>query len=130
MRENKRMNNYHIEILQPNDGFKPNVHYAHAFGDLDTIAYVGKKAIAAIEGVQGNIVLILNEVDSIGGQAIREVVAVTANAKVVATVLKGELTTERKAAKSAPAETPAAEDIPEDESLLPAEDPRDADPNY
>ena len=130
MRENKRMNNYHIEILQPNDGFKPNVHYAHAFGDLDTIAYVGKKAIAAIEGVQGNIVLILNEVDSIGGQAIREVVGVTANAKVVATVLKGELTTERKAAKSAPAETPVAEDIPEDESLLLAEDPRDADPNY
>ena len=107
------MKSYHIEIVQqPSDEnpFNPATHYAHAFGDLDTIAYVGKKAAAAIEGVQGNITLTLNEVDAIGGQAVREVVAVTANAKVVATVLKGELTSERKAAKSAPAEAPAEDD--------------------
>lgn len=109
--------NYHIEILQPNDGFEPDVHFAHAFGDLDTISYVAKKASAAIADVPGNIVLTLNEVDRIGGQAIREVVSVTANAKVVATVLKGELTSERKAAKSAPAEPEpnTAEDVPSED---------------
>lgn len=126
------MKTYHIEIVQQNDGFSPNTHYAHAFGDLDTISYVAKKAGAAIEDVQGNLTLVLNEVDSIGGQSIREVVQVTANAKVVATVLKGELTSERKAAKSALAETPVADETNsqiEDENPEKV-DPRDTDPNY
>lgn len=100
------MTSYHIEIFQPSDEAASRfaTHYAHAFGDLDTIAYVAKKAGAAIADVKGNITLALNEVDAIGGQATREVVGVTANAKVVATVLRGELTAERRAAKSAPDE--------------------------
>lgn len=95
---------YHIEIVKQNDGVKPNTHYAHAFGDLDTVNYVAKKAIKELEGVAGNITLNLNEVDAIGGNVTREVVALAANAKVVTTVLKGELISERKAAKSEPAE--------------------------
>lgn len=96
---------YHIEIVKLNDGVKPNTHYAHAFGDLDTVNYVAKKAIKELEGVAGNITLNLNEVDAIGGNVTREVVALAANAKVVTTVLKGELTSERKAAKSEPADS-------------------------
>jgi hypothetical protein len=91
---------YQIDV-QSADG---DVKYAQAYGDLDTINYIAKKVVTAIEGAAGNIELLLAEVDAIGGQPVREVIDVIANAKVVSTVLKGELTSERKAAKTAPAE--------------------------
>lgn len=129
------MTTYQIQIFRnTDDPYVRNEQYAHAFGDLETIAYIAKKASAAIADVPGNITLALNETDAIGGQAVREVVAVTANAKVVATVLKGELTSERKAAKSAPVEPePNTADSDEhraddDPDLLP--EPTDNDTQY
>lgn len=90
------MSVYQIDV-QAADGYRK---FAQAFGDLDTINYIAKKAVKEIEGLAGNLVLNLVEVDAIGGQPVREVVALVANAKVVATVLKGELTSERKAART------------------------------
>jgi hypothetical protein len=107
---------YHIDIESAGeDSFGTGRSLASAFGDLETMAYIAKKAVKEIEGKEGTFVLDLAEVNGFGGTTIRNVVSLTADADVVVTVLKGKLTSERKAGKTAaaaeekPAEKTAAE---------------------
>jgi hypothetical protein len=97
---------YHIDIesVSGDDELSDaNRHrqLASAFGDLDTMSYIAKKAVKEIEGADGSFSLVLDEVNGFGGTTIRKVVALTADADVVVTVLKGKLTSERKAGKTA-----------------------------
>jgi hypothetical protein len=105
---------YHIDIesVSGDEISDGNRSLASAFGDLDTISYIAKKAVKEIEGADGSFSLTLDEVNGFGGTAVRKVVALTADADVVVTVLKGKLTSERKAGKTAAEEGPG-ETLPE-----------------
>lgn len=92
------MQSYRISIADV-DG--PKV--AHADGDLDTMAYVARKAkgvmLAAKTGAE--FAVAVHEVDTLGGTTTRTVAAVTADAEVASYVLTKRLAAERKL--SAPA---------------------------
>ena len=98
------MTNYHIEIESVPSSGTPGKKIASAFGDLEIVSYIGRKAVKELDGKTGTFSLTLNRVDGIGGNVVSEVVSLTAGAKVVTTVLKTELTSERKNGR---AEAPA-----------------------
>lgn len=82
---------YHIDVESE------GVTVANAYGDLDIIAYVARKAEAAIKAGDGQTAsLTFIEVESIGGNQKRQIVSLNADAETVGLVLKGRITNERK----------------------------------
>jgi hypothetical protein len=90
-----------------------------AFGDLDTMAYLARRAektmAEAKEGTEFS--LNLSEVEHIGGSPVRSLAALKGDADVITYVLRKKLAGERKASeapaprtrKAKATETPAAE---------------------
>lgn len=71
---------------------------AHADGDLDTIAYVARRAKDAMADAKKGteFAVAVHALDTLGGTIIRPVVSVTADAEVAAYVLTKRVTAERK----------------------------------
>jgi hypothetical protein len=93
---------YHIDVQDDHSRI-----LANAYGSLKVIALVAKEAAEEITGA-GPYSVTLTEVESIGGNARRAVLSLTADGDIVTTVLKQRLTSERKNGQEAPAtEEPA-----------------------
>jgi hypothetical protein len=111
---------YSIEVKHEDSGKV----YAYADGDIEVVSYVGRKAIADVKNLVGDVRLSLIEVDEIGQEAeeTRSIAKLTADAGTVSYVLKAKLSAERKLVKAAGTDVAdnadmagetAAQDVPE-----------------
>lgn len=92
---NKTEKVYHLDVETLGDD---GLAIANAYGDLDIIAYVAKKAeklIGSSNAQEASLTLV--EVERIGGANVRTIATLTADAETVAMVLKGRIANERKA---------------------------------
>jgi hypothetical protein len=95
------MKTYHLSVEDiTKDGNA--VYVASAYGDLDTMAYVARKANKTMEATEGGQFSVnLVEVENILGDEVRTIVETRGDAEVCAYVLNKRIRSERVPATSA-----------------------------
>jgi len=85
-------------MIVVNEADNADALVAYAFGDLSTVAFVTRKALAEIKGKDGEYEFRISEVGAVGDtDAKRNVVTVSGDVDVVTFIAKRKLAAERKA---------------------------------
>ena len=86
---------YHLDVTDASDGGEV---IANAYGNIAVVSYVARDAEKKVRELNdGAASVTLVEVQKIGGEPLRTIVTLTADAETVALVLKKRLSSERKA---------------------------------
>jgi hypothetical protein len=96
------MKTYHLSVNGITEQGTEGAYLASAYGDLDTMAYVARKANKAMEGIEGGQFSVnLVEVENILGDETRTIVETRGDAEVCAYVLNKRIRSERTPATTA-----------------------------